>query len=150
MRLKLPVFRIGDYRKKFSMTPEGELSAWTHLFKDLCKLGWKNCILETTGLNKRERFLSDNLFGRLVTIKLSATKKTLYKRVDMKPPNERGGKWVYGETYSHKKKFIDLLFKEFKHIFGHINIVTDKLSKKEVYNEVIARLNVELIYWAGI
>ena len=33
--------------------------AWMALFQELSRRGWKNCILETTGLNSRETFLRE-------------------------------------------------------------------------------------------
>ena len=56
-KLKLPVYRVGEYRSKFPVTVYGEVDAWLALFKDLSKRKWRNCILETTGLNRRETFL---------------------------------------------------------------------------------------------
>ena len=49
--LDLPVYRVGEYRAKFPISLVGEADAWVALFRDLSKQKWKNCILETTGLN---------------------------------------------------------------------------------------------------
>ena len=77
-KLKIPVYRIGFYRERFPMTAIGEAGAWLALFRDLSKRGWRNCILETTGLNAREGFLSDALpFDRRIVIKLEASRKVL-------------------------------------------------------------------------
>lgn len=76
--LKVPVFCIGHYRALFPETALGEADAWLALFRDLSRRGWKNCILETTGLNVREEFLMKALpFGQMFTIKLEASRKTL-------------------------------------------------------------------------
>ena len=56
-KLKLPIYRIGEYRSRFPMTAVGEADAWVSLYRDLSKQKWKDCILETTGLNSRESFL---------------------------------------------------------------------------------------------
>ena len=55
--LKIPILRIGYHRGRFPMTPIGEANAWVALFRELSRRKWKNCILETTGLNRREEFL---------------------------------------------------------------------------------------------
>lgn len=56
-KLNLPVFQIGDYRSKYPATPLGEADAWVALYYGLSRQRWRNCILETTGLNCRESFL---------------------------------------------------------------------------------------------
>jgi len=62
-KLKLPIYRIGEYRSKFPMTIYGEADAWLALYRSLSKQKWRNCILETTGLNRRESFLRAVLPG---------------------------------------------------------------------------------------
>ncbi len=62
-KLKLPIYRIGEYRSKFPMTIYGEADAWLALYRNLSKQKWRNCILETTGLNRRESFLRAVLPG---------------------------------------------------------------------------------------
>ena len=56
-KLNLPIFQIGEYRSKLHSSPTGEADAWVALFRDLSRRKWRNCILETTGLNRRESFL---------------------------------------------------------------------------------------------
>ena len=74
-RLKLPVYREGEYRSNFPVTVYGEADAWLALFKDLSKQKWNNCILETTGLNRRETFLRDALsILEIITIKMEENK----------------------------------------------------------------------------
>lgn len=55
--LNLSIYRIDKYRAKFPMYVIGEANAWVALFRDLSRQKWRNCILETTGLNCRESFL---------------------------------------------------------------------------------------------
>ncbi len=55
--LKMPVIRIGYHRARFPQTSTGEADAWVALFHELSRRRWKNCLLETTGLNFREAFL---------------------------------------------------------------------------------------------
>ncbi|MBF0532185.1 MAG: hypothetical protein HQL23_03705 [Candidatus Omnitrophica bacterium] len=92
----LPVFYIGTYRARYSRTAIGEADAWVALFRDLSRHGWKNCILETTGLNFREGFLRKALpLGQMMTVKLEASRKTLHKRIRMKKKSEQGGEhWM--------------------------------------------------------
>lgn len=83
--LKLPVYGIGEYRSKFPMSPIGEADAWVALYRDLSRRKWRNCILETTGLNSRESFLKTALpLLQTVTIKLEAQRKILYERINKK------------------------------------------------------------------
>jgi adenylate kinase family enzyme len=56
-RLNLPVLRIREYRSKYPPSPIGEADAWVALYRELSKRKWRNCILETTGLHRRECFL---------------------------------------------------------------------------------------------
>src|ERR1700691_2516111 len=89
-KLKAPIYGIGSYRSHFPMTGIGEADAWLALFQDLSKRKWQNCILETTGLNKRESFLSDALpIGEMMTIKLEAPRKVLYQRIGKKKKKEQ-------------------------------------------------------------
>ena len=89
-KLNFSVYRIGTYRDRFPMTALGEVDAWLALFKDLSRRKWSNCILETTGLNKRESFLKTALpLGQRITIKLEASRDTLYKRIKRKKKKEQ-------------------------------------------------------------
>ena len=141
-RLKLPIYGIGEYRSKFSMTIHGEADAWLALFRDLSKRKWKNCILETTGLNRRETFLSAALptYG-IVTIKLEAKRKTLYERVGKKRKKDQGGEWLYSTDYRDKREFVRKLFKEFKGLPANIRIDTSVMRPPEVYRLALKKLN---------
>ena len=109
----LPVFYIGAYRSKFPSSDKGEADAWVALFRDLSRQKWANCILETTGLNSRERFLRAAFpFSNIVTIKLIAQKRVLYKRIGKKK-NERGGEWLFSDDYSDKYEFVRKMFRQF-------------------------------------
>ena len=72
--LKVPVVRIGHYRARFPQTPTGEADAWVALFWELSRRRWKNCILETTGLNRREEFLRTALPFEQVVLRLGIPK----------------------------------------------------------------------------
>ncbi len=143
-RLKVPIYGIGKYRARFPMNGIGEADAWLALFRDLSKRKWQNCILETTGLNKREAFLSDALpIGKMMTIKLEAPCKVLYQRIGKKKKKEQGGKWLYNSSYKDKYEFVRKLFKSFKEIQADYVIDAGKRSKAEVYRKVLK----EIIEW---
>ena len=125
-RFKVPIYRIGVYRERFPMTAIGEADAWLALFHDLSKRRWSNCILETTGLNAREGFLSDALpFDRMIVVKLEASRKVLMQRIGQKKKSEQGGKWLYSGHFKNKYDFVNKLYNEsfeiayslFKHLF---------------------------------
>jgi len=91
--LKLPILRIGYHRARFPQTPIGEADAWIALFLELSRCKWKNCILETTGLNSREDFLRIAFpFEQIFTIKLEASRKILFSRIRKNRNRDRGGK----------------------------------------------------------
>lgn len=140
-KLKLPIYRIGEYRAKFPMTIYGEADAWLALFRDLSKLKWKNCILETTGLNRRETFLRAALpiYG-VITIKLEAKRKILYERVGKKRKNHQGGEWLYSVAYRDKYEFIRKFFKAFKTVRADIRIDTSVMRPPEVYRHALKKL----------
>ena len=138
----LPVYRIGNFRSKLSSSDTGEADAWIALFLALSKKRWSNCILETTGLNCREAFLTEAFpFSRIVRIKLCAKKSVLYARVRKKPKNEQGNDdWVFGDSYKNKHEFIKKLYGDFKKVPATIMIDTDKLTAREVYKTVVKEL----------
>ena len=140
-RLKLPVYRIGEYRSKFPVTFLGEADAWLNLFKHLSGQKWRNCILETIGLNRRELFLKAVVppFG-LMTIKLAAQRKVLYARIGKKKKSQQGGEWLFSSTYRNKHEFVKKLFKEFKEIPAEIKIDTTKLTSQQVYKTALEKL----------
>jgi broad-specificity NMP kinase len=136
--LGLPIYRIGEYRAKFPMSIDGETDAWVALFRDLSKRKWRNCILETTGLNSRELFLRVALpFPRMVTVKLEAPRKVLYTRIRKKRKNEQGGDWLFSADCSDKFEFVRKLFKEFRMIPAEIKIDSSKLSPEEIQKAVL-------------
>jgi len=143
-RFKIPVYRIGSYRERFPMTAIGEADAWLALFRDLSKRGWRNCILETTGLNAREGFLSDALpLDRMIVIKLEASRKVLMKRIGQKKKSEQGGKWLYSGHFKNKYDFVNKLYPAFKKIVARFAVKTDRMTKKEVFNAVLKRIDME-------
>lgn len=140
-RFKIPIYGIGSYRAHFPMTGIGEADAWLALFRDLSKLKWQNCILETTGLNKRESFFRDALpIGQMMTIKLEASRRVLYQRIGKKKKKEQGGKWLFNSSYKDKYEFVRKLFKSFKDIQADYVIDAGKYSKAEVYRNVFKEI----------
>lgn len=146
--LKIPVFCIGYYRARFPVTPIGEADAWIALFRDLSRRRWKNCILETTGLNCRERFLRSALpFGQIVTIKLEASRKTLFWRIGRKKKKARSGRWLYSSAYRDKYEFVRKLFKCFRNVPADCYIRTDRLSKVEVFQRASKEIDSVRSVW---
>ena len=136
--LKLPILRIGYHRVRFPQTPIGEADAWIALFRELSRHKWKDCILETTGLNSREEFLRTALpFEQIFTIKLDASRKTLATRIRKKKKQDRGGRWFYGADYRNKYEFVRKLFKHFRKIPANCRINTNRLTSAAVYQLAI-------------
>lgn len=147
--LKIPVLCIGKHRARFPKTPIGEANAWLALFRELSMRQWKNCILETTGLNSREGFLSSALpFKLMFTIKLEASRKTLTFRIQKKKKKDRGGQWFYSTGYRDKHEFVRKLFKRFCKVPANCYINTCKLSKAAVYRKALKEINtIEAQIW---
>lgn len=140
--LKIPVFCIGDYRTRFPQTAIGEADAWMALFQELSRRGWKNCILETTGLNSREAFLRTALpFEQMFTIKLEASRKTLDLRIRKKKKEYRGCKWFYSAKYRDKYEFARKFFKSFCRIPANCYINTNRLTKAAVYRRAFIEID---------
>ena len=138
------MYYIGAYRARFPATVEGEANAWVALFRDLSRQKWANCILETTGLNCRERFLRNAFpFSRIVTIKLTAQRKVLYERLGKKKKSEQGGDWLFSDKYRDKYEFVRKMFKHFKDVPSEIEIDTTKLTPQEVFEKAKG----ELVFW---
>ena len=140
--LNVPILRIGYYRARFPMTPIGEADAWVALFRALSKRGWKNCILETTGLNHREKFLRTALpFERIFTIKLEASCRILTQRIRKKKKRDRGGRWFYSAEYRNKYEFVQKLFKQFCKIPADCYINTSQLTSAAVYRLALKEID---------
>lgn len=140
-KFHLPVFNIGMYRSKFPSSGEGEADAWISLFNDLSKQKWASCILETTGLNSRECFLRAAFpIVNIITIKLSAQRKTLFERIGKKRIGERGGDWLFSDSYGDKFEFARKLFKQFKEVSADIEINVTHRSAHNVSKKVISEL----------
>ncbi len=140
--LKVPVIRIGYYRARFPQTPIGEADAWVALFQDLSRRRWKKCILETTGLNRREEFLRTALpFEQVFTIKLDASRKTLAARIRKKKKRDRGGRWFYGAEYRNKYEFVRKLFRHFRKIPATCRINTNRLTGAAVYRLALKEID---------
>lgn len=140
--LKVPVIRIGYHRERFPQTPIGEADAWVTVFRELSRIRWKNCILETTGLNSREAFMRTALpFEQMFTIKLEASHKTLALRIRRKKKKDRGGQWLYSAAYRDKYEFVRKLFKRFCKIPADCYINTNRLSELAVYRRAFKEIH---------
>jgi len=123
------------------MTPIGEADAWVALFRELSRRKWKNCILETTGLNSREEFLRKALpLEHIFTIKLEASCKTLISRIRKKKKKERGGRWLYSTLYRNRYEFVRKLFKQFRKIQADCHIKTDQMTEIAVYRKTLEEI----------
>jgi adenylate kinase family enzyme len=142
-RLDLPIFQIGEYRSKPQSSPAGEADAWVALFKDLSRRRWRNCIFETTGLNRMESFLRVALpLSQIITIKLDASRKVLDLRIGKKRKREQGGQWLFSSDYPDKYVFVRKLYKEFKRLPSDIRIDTTNLSQEKVYQNILKKLEI--------
>jgi hypothetical protein len=140
-RLNLPVLQIGEYRSRYPPSPIGEADAWVALYRDLSKRKWRNCILETTGLNRRECFLKvAPPFSQIITFKLEAQRKILYQRIDEKKRRERGGKWLFSADYPDKYEFVKNLYSAFRKLPSDIRIDTTKLKPEEVFEIALKKI----------
>ena len=140
--LKIPILCIGRQRARFPKTTIGEADAWLALFRELSGHKWKNCILETTGLNSREEFLKSALpFGQIITIKLETSHETLFRRIGKKKKKDRGGQWLYSAVYRDKYEFVRKLFKRFRKIPADCYIHADRLSKAEVFQRALKEID---------
>ncbi len=139
--LKLPIYRISEYRSKFPVSIIGEADAWVALFNDLSRQKWRNCILETTGLNCRESFLRTALpVTGIVTIKLESKKSILYSRIRKKKKKEQGGKWLFSAHYNDKFEFVKKMYKEFQKIPALIKVDSGDLGINDVYKTALDKL----------
>lgn len=138
----LPIFRIGEYRAKYPMTYEGEDKAWYSLSKALKSYRKKkNCILETTGLNRFEKNLpAKRPLSKRIVIKLVASKKTLHERIKKKKKREQGGKWLFQFSYPDKFTFVDKLYKRFERVRANIVIDTNDVKANVVYDIAMRKL----------
>ena len=140
--LKVPVVRIGQHRARFPQTPIGEADAWIALFRELSQRRWKNCILETTGLNRREEFLRTALpFEQVFTIKLDASRKALAARIRKKKKQDRGSRWFYGAEYRNKYEFVRKFFRHFRKIPATCRINTNRLTSAAVYRLALKEID---------
>ena len=140
--LKVPVLCMGRHRARFPQTPIGEADAWVALFRELSRHRWKNCILETTGLNCREAFLRVTLpFENMFTIKLEASRTTLFRRIGKKKKKDQGGRWLYSANYRDKYEFVRKLLKRFRKIPADCYIDTNRLTSAAVYRQVLKEMD---------
>jgi hypothetical protein len=150
-KYRLPIFGIGEYRSRFPPSPIGELDAWVNLFRDLSRRKWKNCIVETTGLNQRESFIRVALpIGRVITVKLEAPKRVLYGRIEKKRKQEQGGEWLFSPNYPNKYEFVKKLYNEFKKLPAEIRIDTMRLSPEKVYEVAMNQLKQQMMLYSRL
>jgi hypothetical protein len=86
----------------------------------------------------------------MVTIKLEAPKKVLYKRIGEKSKGELGGGWSFSVEYPDKYEFVKKLYKEFERIPAEIRIDTTKLRANKVYETTIKELNARMILYSKL
>jgi hypothetical protein len=142
-KLNLPIFRIGEFRSKFPLSPIGEADAWVALWGCLSKRKWRNCVLETTGLNVRETFLKVALpFPQRVIVKVEAQRKILYARIGKKRRVEQGGEWLFSTDYRDKYEFVRRLYKEFKKLPSDIMIDTTRLMPEGVFKIALKEIEI--------
>jgi cytidylate kinase len=140
-RLSLPVLRIGEYRSKYPLCPIGEADAWVALYRELSKRKWRNCIVETCGLNRRECFLKVAVpFSQTITVKLEASRKILYRRIGKKKKRERGGRWLFSTDYPDKYQFVRNLYGEFGKLPSDIRIDTTKFKPNKVFEIALGKI----------
>jgi hypothetical protein len=84
----------------------------------------------------------------MVTIKLEAPKKVLYKRIGEKSKREQGGGWSFSVEYPDKYEFVKKLYKEFKRLPAEIRIDTTKLRTNKVCQAAINELNTQMILYS--
>jgi len=122
-----------------------------NLFRDLSGRKWKNCILETTGLNQRESFIRAALpIGRVITVKLEAPKRVLYGRIGEKGKQEQGGEWLFSVNYPNKYEFVKKLYNEFKRLPAEIRIDTTRLTPEEVCEAASNKLKQQMILYSRL
>ena len=139
-RLNLPVLRIGEYRSKYPPSPIGEADAWVALCRELSRRKWRNCIVETCGLNQRECFLKVAAPSQTITLKLVATRKILYQKIGEKKERERGGEWLFSTDYPDKYEFVRSLYGEFRKLPSDIRIDTTKFKPNEVFEIALEKM----------
>lgn len=140
-KIGLPVLRIGAFRARHPETAEGEADAWLDFYHVLSRRRWRNTIVETTGLNRREAFLEAALpLLRIVTVKLTAPKRVLLARAGRKPHNERGGKWLFSHSYRNKKEFIRKMYPHMKKVHATFEINTSRKTLQQTLDIVLDHL----------
>lgn len=150
-KFRLPIFGIGEYRSRFPPSAIGELDAWVSLFRDLSRRKWKNCIVETTGLNQRESFIKAALpIGRVITVKLEAPKRVLYNRIERKRKQEQGGEWLFSPHYPNKYEFVKKLYNEFRKLPAEVRIDTTRLSPEKVYEVTMKQLKHQMMLYSRL
>ena len=140
-RLNLIRLQIGAFRARHPESLEGEAGAWLDFYRALSRRRWRNTIVETTGLNRRASFLEAAIpLGRLLTVKLTASKRVLFARVSKKPKTERGGQWLFSGAYPDKKSFVRKMYATMKKLPADLTIDTSKCTPRQTLNAVIELL----------
>ena len=58
------------------------------------------------------------------------------ERVGQKKKSEQGGKWLYSQ-FQDKYDFVKKMYPGFKEIQAHFVIKTDRMTKEEVFSDVL-------------
>ena len=78
---------------------------------------------------------------QIFTIKLEASRKTLFSRIRKKKKKERSGRWFYSAAYRNKYEFVRKLFKQFHKIPADCHINTNRLTKTEVFQKAFKEID---------
>ncbi len=88
---------------------------------------------------------------QMITLKLEASRKTLYQRIRLKKKDEQGGDWLFSKNLPDKVAFVDRFYKKFKLIPADVRINTDCRAKADVYclalNEIKALERSGFLAW---
>lgn len=119
-----------------------ELQAWLLLFYTTLNeiREHKNIILDTSGLNKRLRFLIDNLWGTadVVKVKLVCPLSKLKKRLAKRRPRQCG---FFPYDYASHSDLNKDLYKALRNTRADITVDSGKLNADQVFKKVVKELN---------
>jgi hypothetical protein len=77
----------------------------------------------------------------MVTVKLEAPRRVLYKRIGKKIKGEQGGEWSFSVEYPDKYEFVKKLYREFERLPAEIRINTAKLGVNKVCQAAVKELH---------
>lgn len=133
-----PVIRIGQFRNKkenqCTSINASEVFAWKDMASAIKKAGWDNCIIESSGINKRLQPILNNFNPlNLMTVKLVCSKRNLLRRCAKKV---RTGFFPYSFD---DVEFIKLHWKIMKRKPADVVVRTDRRSLKRIVYTIIEK-----------